>query len=180
MVHFEARGISRLPDGVDGAAIGFHPRCHDASERRPAIIELLRGLGTNEPRAIRRTFLTPAGAKIGKAKALGPKIGTACKLTPHEEVAAGLTIGEGLETVLSGMLFELRPAWVLGDAVELGAFPVLDGIECLTILVDNDRSGTGQRRALECSARWTSAGREVTRVTPRTAGADINDLIRGA
>jgi len=178
MVHFEARCVRPFPDGVDGSAVGFHPSCPDGPERRPAIIELLRDLRSDEPRAIRRTFLTPAGAKIGKAKTLGPKIGTACKLTPHDEVAAGLTIGEGLETVLSGMLFELRPAWALGDAGELGAFPVLNGVECLTILVDNDYSGTGQRRSFECSARWTAAGREVTRVTPLTLGLDINDLIR--
>jgi phage/plasmid primase-like uncharacterized protein len=180
ILHLEARGISPLPEGVDGSALGFHPKCHDGPERRPAIIELLRDVRTDEPRAIRRTFLTPDGVKIGKAKTLGPKIGTACKLTPNCEVTAGLVIGEGLETVLAGMLFELRPAWALGDAGELGAFPLLSGIECLTILVDNDYSGTGQRRSMQCSARWTDAGREVTRVTPFAVGADINDLIRGA
>jgi hypothetical protein len=179
ILHLETRGISPLPEGVDGSALGFHPRCHDGPERRPAIIELLRDVRTDEPRAIRRTLLTSEGLKIGKAKALGPKIGTACKLTPNCEVTAGLVIGEGLETVLAGMLFDLRPAWALGDADELGKFPILAGIEHLTILVDNDRSGTGQRRSIECSVRWTDAGREVTRVTPFAAGADINDLIRG-
>jgi CHC2 zinc finger/Toprim domain len=181
MVHFEQRGIpSSLIADIDGESVGFHPSCPDGPERRPAIIELLRDIRTNEPRAIRRTFLTPSGVKVGKAKALGPQGGTACKLTPHEEVIAGLTVGEGLETVLSGVLFDLRPAWALGSAGELGAFPVLDGIEALTILVDHDRSGTGQRQSLECSARWTAAGREVIRITPFAVGADINDVIRGA
>jgi hypothetical protein len=180
MVHFEQRGIpSSLIAEVDGESVGFHPNCPDGSERRPAIIELLRDIRSNEPRAIRRTFLSSSGIKVGKAKALGPQGGTACKLTPHEEVITGLTIGEGLETVLSGLLFDLVPAWALGSAGGIGAFPVLDGIEALTILVDHDRSGTGQRQSLECSARWIRAGREVTRITPFAVGADINDLIRG-
>lgn len=179
MVHLKSRGLWPLPHDVDGVALGFHPRCPDGSDFSPAIVELLRDIRTNEPRAIRRTFLTSSGIKVGKAKALGPQGGTACKLSAQEEVTNGLTVGEGLETVLAGMLFELRPAWALGSAGELGAFPALAGIECLAILVDNDRSGTGQQRSMECSLRWTAAGREVIRVTPFATGSDINDLIRG-
>jgi hypothetical protein len=148
---------------IDGESVGFHPSCPDGPERRPAIIELLRDIRTNEPRAIRRTFLTPSGVKVGKAKALGPQGGTACKLTPHEEVIAGLTVGEGLETVLSGVLFDLRPAWALGSAGELGALPVLGGIECLTILVDNDHSGTGQRLSAPINGVLRALDRRRTR-----------------
>jgi Toprim domain len=69
------------------------------------------------------------------------------------------------------------PAWAVGDAGELAAFPVLNGVESLTILVDHDRSGTGQGAAVTCSARWTSAGREVFRLVPHQVGADANDLL---
>jgi putative DNA primase/helicase len=62
------------------------------------------------------------------------------------------------------------PAWALGDAGELAAFPVLIGVESITILVDHDLSGTGQQAALRCSARWTSAGREVFRLVPSQPG----------
>jgi hypothetical protein len=68
------------------------------------------------------------------------------------------------------------PAWALGDAGELAVFPDLPGIESITVLVDHDHSGAGQRAALKCSSRWTDAGREVFRLVPRNAGADINDL----
>jgi hypothetical protein len=57
--------------------------------------------------------------------------------------------------------------------------PVLDGVASLTILVDNDESGTGQGAALQCSARWTGIGREVFRLVPRRPGADANDLLAG-
>jgi putative DNA primase/helicase len=68
------------------------------------------------------------------------------------------------------------PAWALGDAGELGRFPVLPGIESLTILTDHDAAG--ETAAMACSARWTGAGREVFRLVPRRPGADVNDLVR--
>ena len=56
-------------------------------------------------------------------------------------------------------------------------FPVLPGIECLTILVDNDASGTGQRAAEACAQAWLAAGKEVVRILPNEVGLDFNDLI---
>jgi hypothetical protein len=134
---------------------------------------------TNEPCAILRTSLTKAGEKIGRM-ALGPKSGAAIKLTADPDVTLGLAVGEGLETVLSAMRLGFSPAWALGDAGNLRQFPVLSGIECLTIIVDNDESGTGQRAALACSNRWTSAGREVFRIIPNRCGDDMNDLVARA
>jgi hypothetical protein len=54
---------------------------------------------------------------------------------------------------------------------------ILAGIHALTLLVDNDENGRGQRAAAECARRWTGAGREVTRLTPRSGGSDMADLI---
>jgi hypothetical protein len=108
---------------------------------------------------------------------LGPKAGTAIKLSANEHVTMGLAIGEGLETVLSAMQMGFQPAWAVGDANNLGAFPVLSGVESLTILVDNDKSGTGQRQAMECSRRWTKAGREIFRLIPNRGGEDFNDIV---
>jgi hypothetical protein len=55
-------------------------------------------------------------------------------------------------------------------------FPVFAGIESLTILTDHDAAG--EAAALECSARWTGARREVFRIVPRRPGADVNDLVK--
>jgi putative DNA primase/helicase len=142
------------------------------------MVALYRDIKTNEPKAIHRTALTPGGEKIDR-KALGPKGGCAIKLSPDEDVTEGLTIAEGIETALAGMALNFRPAWALGTAGEVAKFPVLSGIECLTILVDNDASGTGQTSALECSRRWTSMGREVFRVVPTATGTDIADVVCG-
>lgn len=63
-----------------------------------------------------------------------------------------------------------------GDSGNLKAFRVLPCIETLIILVDNDEHGGGQKAALECSARWTKAGKTVVRLVPRDLG-DFNNTI---
>jgi hypothetical protein len=68
--------------------------------------------------------------------------------------------------------------WALGDAGELGRFPVLAAAESITILTDND--GAGEGAAMICSGHWTDAARGVLRLVPRRPGADINDLLTPA
>jgi len=105
------------------------------------------------------------------------------RLWPDEAVEQGLVIGEGVETVLGAatrVMYRgtlLQPAWAVCSANNLGNFPILPGIEALTVLVDHDAGGTGQNAAAECAARWSAAGREVTRLTPNTVGADFNDVV---
>jgi hypothetical protein len=146
----------------------------------PALVALFTDVATDAPRAIHRRRLSPAGHPVGHWCAYAPTAGAAIKLCPNDSIShtGELAIGEGVETTLSGMACGFVPAWAVGDAGHLGTFPVLDGVGSLTILVDHDDSGTGQRAALACSARWTDAGRIVTRITPVAAGSDLNDLIR--
>ena len=178
-------------DGV----LRFHPNCpFGEGTRHPCLLALMRDIHGDQPRAIQRialpetlmrtiqritfTQFTEAGGKIARMT-LGPKIGTAIKLSPDEIVTQGLAVGEGLETVLAGMVKGFRPAWAVGDAGNVEDFPVISGIESLTILVDNDASGRGQTAALECSARWTGAGREVLRAVPDHTGHDFNNVLMG-
>jgi putative DNA primase/helicase len=166
-----------LPVELAGGVIRFHPRCPFGTERHPCLVALMRDVVTDEPRAIIRTALTPAGQKIDR-KMLGPKAGATVKLSPDEAVTTALTVGEGIETTLAAMALGFAPAWACGDAGAIRAFPVLPGIESLTIAVDRDKSGTGQQAAIECSARWTNSGREVFRVIPTRQGEDLNDVLR--
>jgi putative DNA primase/helicase len=167
-----------LPDRHE-EVLRFHPSCpFGKGARHPCMVALYRDIRTDEPKAIHRTALFPDGKKLDR-KALGPKGGCAIKLSADEDVAEGLTIAEGIETALAGMALSFRPAWALGTAGEVAKFPLLSGIECLTILVDNDTSGTGQASAIECSRRWTSMGREVFRVVPTAVGSDMADIVCG-
>jgi putative DNA primase/helicase len=180
--YLASRALSLAPE-LAMRVIRFHSACPWRNKisgellHFPAILTAMRNIHTNEVTAVQRTALSQTGEKIGRM-ALGPKTGAAIKLSADEDVTMGLTIGEGLETVLSAMQLGFSPAWALGDANNVRNFPVLSGLESLTIIVDNDESGTGQRAALECSSRWTSAGREVFRVIPNRCGEDINDVVQ--
>jgi hypothetical protein len=159
---------------IDGTVLRFHPRCpFGENTRLPCMVALLRDVQTDEPKAIMRTAVTAFGEKVGR-KVLGRKTGTAVKIAPANGT---LVISEGVETALSAVSFGFVPAWALGDAGELAKFPVLAGIEALTIIVDHDAAG--QAATSECSRRWAEAGREVFHVVPRGVGEDLNDCLPG-
>ena len=70
----------------------------------------------------------------------------------------------------------LRPCWAAGSAGAIAAFPVLGGVECLTLLAEHDDAS---RRAVEtCARRWHAAGREVV-INEPIGAKDFNDAIRG-
>ena len=127
-----------------------------------------------------------AGRSTGRSrKTLGPMAGCIIRLWPDEDLSTGLVIGEGIESTLSAALHIehrgafLRPAWACGCAGNMERFPVLPGIETITILVDHDANGRGQSAAAECAARWRAAGRTTRRLVPNITGQDFNDIIRG-
>lgn len=176
----QVRGLE-LPDDVSPRVLRFHPRCRFELELLPCLIALWRSIAGDTPVAIIRTALTSEGNKI-KRLALGPVAGAAIKLTADEDVTYGLTVGEGLETTLAGMAEGFKPAWVLG-LPGIMKLPVLAGVDCLTILVDNDKPDRNGRRAgpeaaRECTERWTIAGRDVRLVTPHAVGADMADVVK--
>ena len=125
---------------------------------------------------ITRTFVHQ-GRKIGKAKSLAgaERLGI-LRLSPDDEVLAGLHIAEGLETALSAMMMDFCPMWATGSTAAMAAFPALGGIECLTIIADNDPNEAGIEAASTAYWRWKDAGREVHIRQPNELG-DINDVI---
>ena len=141
------------------------------------MVALVRDIKTDAPVAVHRTALTTdlLPKRINRMS-LGPTSGGAIKISPNDEVHSGLLIGEGIETVLSASAeLQFKPCWSLIDKNGIAKFPVLSGIESVTIAVDNDASGDGQRAAAECVKRLTRAGIEVFTVTPIRLG-DFNDI----
>ena len=170
---------------VSGRVLRFHGACpytrfvdgEPVTIEVPALVGLFREIHSDEPLAILRLALTADGGKAGfkpASLALGPAEGCAIKLTPDDEVTAGLTIGTSMESVLAGMMLGFRPAWALGSASRLKTFPVLAGIESLTVLADHEVGGAAQTAARAVAARWVAAEREVLRVD---VGQDIADLV---
>jgi putative DNA primase/helicase len=173
--YLRSRGLILPSEAL--SAIRFHHSCpFGPNVRCPCMVALFRDLNSNEPRAMLRTALDQNGNKIGR-KVLGPKAGCAVKLSADADLSRGLTIGEGIETTIAGIVEGFSPAWAVGDAGSMARFPVLPNVKFLRILVDNDESGTGQASAEECSQRWTAAGVEVQRVVPTQVGADMADVV---
>jgi phage/plasmid primase-like uncharacterized protein len=181
--YFARRGID-INQVPEHGGLRFHPRCQwPGNITKPCIIGRFTTALGNEPRGILRRPITGE-----KAIALGPMGDCVIRLWPDDAIEQDLVIGEGVETVLSMALHRthrgkpLQPAWAVCVANNLKNFPVLPGIEILTVLVDNDLPDqhgrrAGQEAAARCAARWSEAGREVIRLTPNAAGTDFNDLV---
>jgi putative DNA primase/helicase len=179
--YLASRGLD-LPTDVAGSVIRFHPECSwregETIIRVPAMLAAMRAIEADGLTAVHRTRLTADGQKIDR-RMLGVAAGSAIKLDADDAVTMGLTIGEGIETGLAARQLGFRPAWALGSVGAIASFPVLAGIEALTILGENDESGASQRAVQECGQRWHDAGREV--VVVEAAAGDMNDaLLEGA
>jgi len=136
---------------------------------------------TAKPITLHFTRLASDGS--GKAQCERPKrllaghrkSGGVIRLVEDAEVTQSLGLAEGIETGLTVMACGWRPVWATVDAGNMASFPVLNGIESLTLFADNDVSGTGRKAAQECAERWRQAGREAGIVMPELLGSDWND-----
>jgi putative DNA primase/helicase len=179
------RDTRRIGDWLEAfdldESLGFHPACTFGDERLPCMVALVRNIQTDEPQAIHRTALKlgPRPERIDRLS-LGPTANGAIKLSLDGDVTQGLLIGEGIETVLSAsLMLKFRPCWSVLSRSGIAKFPILSGIECITIAVDNDDSGDGQRDAATLAERLVAAGVEA--VTAHSAlGKDFNDALRGS
>jgi len=128
--------------------------------------------------AISRTYLDAEGRKVAKARTFGAPAGLV-RLSEDADVLEGIFLAEGLETALAAMAIGLRPIWSTGATALMAKFPVLAGIEALSLLADHDESGAGETAARQAEARWLQAGREV-RIFRVDQFGDLNDAIAKA
>ncbi|MGY8704604.1 toprim domain-containing protein [Bradyrhizobium sp. 18BD] len=171
--YLAARGLT-ISDDIANEVIRFHPTLKTKVGSAGGMLALLRDNHSNEPCGIHRTFLDETGRKLGR-KMLGRARGAAIKLDADEHVTLGLHIGEGIESALAARLAGFRPVWAFGSSNAISAFPVLTGIETITILGEVDDAGANYRAATACAKRWTDAGRETLVVWPQVGG-DLNDV----
>jgi hypothetical protein len=180
-VYLAARALV-LPAELAGRVVRFHPACpwrHNETgvlTRVPAMLSIMRNIHTDAVTAVQRTALTPEGRKIER-RMLGLAADAAIKLDGDTDVSIALTIGEGLETCLAARQLHFRPTWALGSVGAIAKFPVLGGVETLTILEETgDHSASG--RAIEtCAERWHDKNHDVFIVTPRVCVGDVNDVL---
>src|SRR5262249_46391066 len=131
--YFERRGID-LALVPDHGGLRWHPKCPWEARPIACVVSRYTDAITGEPRGIHRR---PIDGQ--KPKTLGPMRGCVIRLWPDDAITTGLVLGEGIESTLAaathiihrGTL--LQPAWAAGSAGNLASFPVLPGIEALTI-----------------------------------------------
>lgn len=180
------------PAVYEGAAIRFCP----VDRLPPHFRDLGRGAaGTmialmtaplgGTPTGIHLTFVTAdsanlkeeRGSKVLSVRRMWGRQGVV-RLWPDSAVNGGLAVGEGIETVLAGVVLTNRaPAWAALDAGGVQGLPPMPGVEALTIFVDNDASRTGAIAAEHCTKAWSASGATVSLITPRGTGQDMNDCL---
>ena len=154
-------------------------RHHKSGSNFPAIISLVTDAVTGVPLTLQMSFLALDGmskAPIEPSRLFWPGLpvaGGVVRLSPDDQVETGLAITEGLEDALSIIDHGWEPVWACLSAGSIANFPVLAGIEALTIFADADDAG--RRAATKCMERWTAAGREVTVMFPYGAAKDFNE-----
>jgi len=169
----ERRGL-RLPDEIAGDVIRFHPALFFEGALVAGMVALFRDIRTDEPCGIHRVFLDGGGRKIER-RMLGRAKDAAIKLDADDNVSLGLAVGEGIETCLAGWHLGLRPVWAIGSADAIKQFPVLPGIEAITVLGELNDGGANYGASRACAARWMKAGKEAFRATP-FKGDDLNTV----
>lgn len=165
----------------------YHPSLRDhTGQLWPCMVAMVTDAVSNEPLTMHRTFLTTDGKKAPIDRTRSPlkggrKKGGVIRLFADEEVTLGLGIAEGIESALSAVILGFSPVWACIDAGNMAAFPVLEGIESLTVFIDNDPpnpntgKAAGQSAFAAVAGRWLEAGREVRHVLPPRG--DINDYL---
>ena len=168
-------------------AIGWNPAVYFNEPGHPlhgqrlgCIVGIMTDPVTAQPTgAISRTYIGPYGKKVCKAKTLGEG-GGVIRISRDEDALHGLFLGEGKETCLAAAALGLTPIWATGSATTMAKFPLVAGIESLTVIADHDANGAGERAAREVEARWGTAGREVRILRAKAVGYDLNDALKRA
>jgi putative DNA primase/helicase len=179
--YLTARGCA--PPHPDGDLRRLDDHLHPCGWRGPCMVALVTDAVTVEPMTLHRTWIMPDGTKapVDRPRLLWPglpKAGGVVRLWPDEEVTLGLLIGEGIESSLTAA-HGFQPVWACLDKGNMADFPVLAGIDCLTIVADHDRDGGGQRAAESCARRWLAAGVETRVWMSESLGQDFNDFAGG-
>ena len=151
LTYLKSRGLE-----IDGDAFRHVLRWHGPSR---ALLGLMTDAQTGEPSGVHRTFLDDSARKIER-KMLGKQ--GVIRISPDEDVADALGICEGIEDALAIQISGWRPVWAAASAGAIARFPILNGVEYLTIFADGDE--VGREAAKSCVLRWRQAQRAVTAV----------------
>ena len=167
-----SRGISHYPaNGLRD--LRGHPQMFlvDSPERHRAMLALIRNKD-GAPIAIHRTYIDLGLRKVmpplETIKGCAIRFG---KPQPNQP----LVIGEGIETVLSGMEEFGGAGYACISAGNMEEVSVPGDVKDVIILADNDKSFTGQKSAFTLARKLDTKKKNVRVVMRPEAGLDFND-----
>jgi hypothetical protein len=174
--YLTTRGCSLTAAGGVAEALRFHPHCPFGADRVPAMVALMTHAISGEPRGVHRTALMDDGSGkrimpdgISAKRMFGLAKGAAVKLG-HSDPRMG--IAEGIETALSAQRIFDMPVWACLSAGGIAGFPIINGLEHLTIFADHDKAGI--RAAVACARHYQKNGIKVEVRRPTRPGDDWN------
>lgn len=170
--YLDSRGIS-LHHKLPLKDLRGHPQMFmaNSNERHRVMLALIRN-SKGEPISIHRTYIDSGLRKImpplETIKGCAIRLGTT---SPNKE----LIVGEGIETVLSGIeeFGGAGYACISAGNMEEVILPV--SVKRVIILADNDKSFTGQKSAFVLARKLDARSRGVNVVMRPYAGMDWND-----
>jgi hypothetical protein len=159
--YLASRGLSYSGDGW---------RYRPASR---ALIAIITDAVSGEPCGYHETLLDAEGRKAGRL--MHGRASGGCVRLHDSESLTDLAIAEGIETALAT---HRAPIWACLSSSIMKGFPIIDGVQSLTVFADHDRAGIDAANAV--GERWHAAGREVTLTMPAEPGKDFADYVEAA
>lgn len=182
--YLKARGIEL---NTFPLVLRFHPQLpyynedHFLVGKFPAMIAVVQDTN-NHGVTIHRTYLgnsckadVPQPKKLMSPIVSGASLGAAIKL--NEPISGKLALAEGIETALAFNIATGLSTWATVSAAGMEKVVLPSSVAEVTIAVDNDESGRGQKAAYVLSQRLIAEGRIVRRVIPEKVGFDFNDVL---
>lgn len=138
-----------------------------------ALIAMISDAVTGEPCGYHETQLDAEGRKLRRL--MHGRAAGGCVRLHDDQTPPDLGIAEGIETALAT---GFAPIWACLSSSIMKGFPVLAGVNSLTVFADHDRAGIAAANAV--AERWHAAGREVTLTMPAEPGRDFADCAEAA
>ncbi|MBU0501427.1 MAG: toprim domain-containing protein [Gammaproteobacteria bacterium] len=169
--YLATRGLSTK--SLDPKQFRYHPGLPYYSEEGekvgvfPALLAVMRnldGIGVT----LHRAYLTPEGEKLDRKVCTYDELayslsGCAVPLTRPGRV---LSVGEGVETMLSVMMATRMPCWAATSTSLLANLELPDEVLEVWIWADKDRSEAGEKAAISLCERAWASGKKARIILP--------------
>jgi hypothetical protein len=170
--YLRSRGLFEVLDEFAGSVIRYHAPFYCSGRTAAAMVALFRDIKTDEPVGVSVTFLNKNAEKLDR-RFFGHVGAGAIKFSGFTDT---LSIGEGIESTLSGAVLGYSPAWALGSASAIARFPVVAGVTTLRIFGEKGDNGANAKAVKQLVTRWQHSGADIYVIDPKI-GNDLNDAL---